>query len=312
MVSGALVSLLSDAELTRAAQAGDAGSLGVLLARHQAGMRAVALAIIGYRPEVDDAVQDAALVAVRRISDVRNPAAVGAWLRALVRNECRTRLRSKRPDEPIGELLSAMPSTNPVPEEFIDRHALQDWVWHAIEQLSPSLRLVAMLRYFSDLSSYAQIAEVCELPVGTVRSRLNQARVKLNEALSVTAEQAHEDASAKLEICRQDAVDTLAAADRGAFSVFTLRLSPQLQVIESHGDRGDTSLLLTTLQTDHDNGVRRRAINVVVGGDLVIWETESVNPPHKPARDPSAAAWLMSLDADGLVRQLRLFRPPTA
>jgi RNA polymerase sigma factor (sigma-70 family) len=256
MVSGAPASLLSDAELTRAAQAGDAGSLGVLLARHHAGMRAVAFAIIGHGLEVDDAVQDAALVAVRRISDVRNPAAVGAWLRALVRNECRTRLRSKRPDAPTGELLSAMPSTSPVPEEFIDRHALQDWVWHAIEQLSPSLRLVAMLRYFSDLSSYAQIAEVCELPIGTVRSRLNQARVKLNEVLSVTAEQAHGDASAKLEICRQDAVDTLAAADRGAFSVFTLRLSPQLQVIESHGYRGDTSLLLTTLQTDHDNGVR--------------------------------------------------------
>ena len=75
MNRGVAASPLSDAELTRAAQAGDAGSLGVLLARHEAGMRAVALGMIGYGPDTDDVVQDAALVAVRRITDVRNPAA---------------------------------------------------------------------------------------------------------------------------------------------------------------------------------------------------------------------------------------------
>jgi hypothetical protein len=63
--TGVAASPLSDAELTRAAQAGDAGSLGVLLARHEAAMRAVALGMIGYGPDTDDVVQDAALVAVR-------------------------------------------------------------------------------------------------------------------------------------------------------------------------------------------------------------------------------------------------------
>ena len=72
---------LSDVDLTRAAQAGDAGSLGVLLARHQAGMRAVALSMIGYGPDIDDVVQDAALLALRPIQEryrelVADPAAV--------------------------------------------------------------------------------------------------------------------------------------------------------------------------------------------------------------------------------------------
>jgi len=237
---------MSDAELTRAAQAGDVGSLGVLLARHEAGMRAVALGVLGYGPDTDDVVQDAALVAVSRIRDVRDPAAVGAWLRTVVRNECRMRLRARRPVELGGELISALPSNDPMPEELLDRQLLADWVWHAIEELSPPLRVVAMLRYFSDLSSYEQIAAVCALPIGTVRSRLSQARVKLSGALSATAAQAHEDASAKLEICRQDAVDTLAAADRGAFSELTVRWSPQLELIQAHGDRGGVDLLLTT------------------------------------------------------------------
>ena len=303
-------SALSDAELTRAAQAGDAGSLGVLLARHEAGMRAVAIGVLGYGPDTDDVLQDAALVAVSRIKDVRDPAAVGAWLRTVVRNECRMRLRVRRPVELSGEVMSTLPSNDPMPEELLDRQLLANWVWHAIEELSPPLRVVAMLRYFSDLSSYEQIAGVCALPIGTVRSRLSQARVKLTGALSATAERSHEDASAKLEICRQDAVDTLAAADRGAFSELTVRWSPQLELIQAHGDRGGIDLLLTVLQTDQQNGTRRRPVNVVVGGDVVIWETELTHPPDQPSGGPTAAAWVMSLDADGLVRQLRMFHRP--
>jgi RNA polymerase sigma factor (sigma-70 family) len=310
---GVASSPLSDAELTRAAQAGDVGSLGVLLARHQAGMRAVALGVLGYGPDTDDVVQDAALVAVSRIRDVRDPAAVGAWLRTVVRNECRMRLRARRGAELSGEWISALPSGDPMPEELLDRQLRQDWVWHAIEELSPPLRVVAMLRYFSDLSSYEQIARMCALPIGTVRSRLSQARVKLNGALSATAERSHEDASAKLQICRQDAVDTLAAADRGAFAELTVRWSPELEVIGEQGRPGGADLWLTVLQTDHQNGARRRPVNVIVGGDVVIWETELINSPDRPAGRPSSAAWVMSLDAGGLVRQLRMFHvPPVA
>ena len=309
MSGGPATSPLSDADLTRAAQAGDAGSLGVLLARHQAGMRAVALSMIGYGQDTDDVVQDAALLALRRIQDVRNPEAVGSWLRALVRNECRMRLRARRVGDLGGEALVALPSDDPMPEELLDRHLLQDWVWHAVGELSPSLRVVAMLRYFSDVSSYEQIASVCQLPIGTVRSRLSQVRVKLTDALSATAERSHEDASAKQQICEQDAVDTLAVANRGDFNELTVRWSPQLVVIPARGDRGGADLLLNTLKTEHENGVHRRPVNVVVGGDLVIWETESTNPPNNPTGGPSAAAWVMSLDANGLVRQMRLFHP---
>ena len=310
MSRGLAASPLSDAELTRAAQAGDAGSLGVLLARHEAGMRAVALSMIGYGPDTDDVVQDAALVAVRRITDVRNPAAVGPWLRAVVRNECRMRLRSRHIGDQGGEILATLPSEDPMPEELIDRQLLQDWVWHAIEELSPSLRVVAMLRYFSDVSSYEQIAVVCGLPIGTVRSRLSQVRVKLTEGLSATAEHVHENASAKHEICRQDAVDTLAAANRGAFSEFTARFSPHLEVIRPHGDRGGANLLLTNLRAEHEKGTRRRPVNVVVGGDVVIWETELIDSSNNSTASPSAAAWVMSLDPNGLVRQMRLFELP--
>ncbi|WP_406319317.1 RNA polymerase sigma factor [Streptomyces sp. NBC_00118] len=49
----------------------------------------MALGLPGHGPDAEDAVQDATLTALRRIGDVRDPAAVGAWLRAIVRNIAR-------------------------------------------------------------------------------------------------------------------------------------------------------------------------------------------------------------------------------
>ncbi|MEV4249846.1 sigma factor [Streptosporangium canum] len=70
-----------DVRLTLAAQAGDIAALGLLLEQHRAGMRAVALSILGPGPDVDDVMQDAALIALRRIENLRDPQAAGPWLR---------------------------------------------------------------------------------------------------------------------------------------------------------------------------------------------------------------------------------------
>ncbi|MET0418236.1 MAG: sigma-70 family RNA polymerase sigma factor, partial [Actinoplanes sp.] len=165
-----------EAELVLLAQAGDAAALGALLVGHEAGMRSVAVSLLGHGPDADDAVQDAMVVALRRIGEVRNPAAVGPWLRTIVRNNARMTLRGPRPVPVADPEWFAEPATTPTPEEALDSGALRDWVWHAIGALSEPDRLVTLLRYFSDASSYEQIAAVCGVPVGTVRSRLSHAR----------------------------------------------------------------------------------------------------------------------------------------
>ncbi|WP_372345138.1 RNA polymerase sigma factor [Streptomyces sp. KL116D] len=167
---------LTDAHLTRRAQAGETGALGLLLARHQARMHAVALNLLGHGPDAEDVVQDAALTALRRIGDVRDPDAVGAWLRAIVRNNARMRLRSAREVPGLDGLDHLRPHLPDDHEQVIEQHALRDWIWDAIGELTPKLRLVVMLHYFTATTSYEDIAAACDIPVGTVRSRLNQAR----------------------------------------------------------------------------------------------------------------------------------------
>ncbi len=80
----------SDAEFVRAAQGGDATSLGLLLERYRAPLYGLALQILGPGPQAQDAVHDAFLVALRKIDQVREPAAVGGWLHAILRNVCRS------------------------------------------------------------------------------------------------------------------------------------------------------------------------------------------------------------------------------
>lgn len=300
---------LSDAELTRCAQAGDIAAVGVLLQRHQAGMKAVALALSGHGPDTDDALQDAALTALRRIGDVRDPDAVGAWLRAIVRNTCRQRLRGRtEADLPLSDWLLP-PSVDMVPERVMETHALRDWIWTAMGELSPPLRLVLMLRHFSGVTAYEHIAEACELPVGTVRSRLNQARARMSAALLATADTAHDNAEARNGATRREAVETLAAAEAGRFGdVVAERWSPRVTLVGGGGEQGGRDLLLAAMDGDLAAGVRQRPVNTIAGPGLAVWEMDLISPPDDPEHCPPSVVWLLSIEG-GLVQRLRLFHP---
>lgn len=294
-------------ELARSAQAGSASALGMLLARHQAGMRAVALSILGYGPDAEDAVQDAVLIALRRIGTLRDPAAAAPWLQAIVRNACRLRLRAARRLVPVAD--PEPPADPGTPERVLDDHVSRDWIWHAIDRLSPALRQVVLLRHFSDVTSYEQIAAACELPVGTVRSRLNQARAKLAEALLATADEAYDDAAARNAASAREAGDTLAAARRGAFAaVVADRWSPGLHMTSGQGYRGGVALAVQGMDLDLSQGVRQKFVHAVTSRDTTVWEMELISPPHDPHHCPPAVVWLMS-HPEGRVERLRLFFP---
>jgi RNA polymerase sigma factor (sigma-70 family) len=303
------VARIEDAVLTRAAQAGDVTALGLLLERHRAGMRAVAVSILGPGPDVDDVVQDAAVTALRRVGDVRDPEAVGAWLRMIVRNAGRSLLRGSVPLQPLDDLH--VPSLDAGPERWLEHHAMRDWIWEAMEELSPALRLPLVLRHFSTgVTSYEQIADACGVPVGTVRSRLSQGRAKLALALAATAEAPHGDAAQRTRASRVEARETLAAAERGHFGkLLTERWSPEAALVKGNELMGGRSLLVRGMECDLEAGVRQRLVHAVAGRSLVIWEMDIINPADDPEHCPPAVAWLMTLDSAGRVHRLRLFHP---
>ncbi|WP_199485138.1 RNA polymerase sigma factor [Actinomadura craniellae] len=296
-------------ELLRAARNGEVAAVGALLERHRAGMHAVALSVLGNGPDVEDAVQDASLIALRRMGEVRQPESVGAWLRMVVRNVCRSRLRAAAITTPVPDPGAVAAGAGP--EGVIEQHAMRDWLWRAIDELSPTLRVTVMLRHFSPRTpSYHQIAALYGVPVGTVRSRLGQARAKLAEAMAATAASAHDDAVARCRASAREAVETLAAAEQGRFAELTAeRWTPDVAYYRGRRRVGGRDFLIRGMAGDLEAGVRQRFVAAVTGRDATIWEMDLVNPPEKPGHCPPAVAWLMSL-RDGRMHQLRLFHAP--
>ncbi|MER5690559.1 RNA polymerase sigma factor [Streptomyces mirabilis] len=253
-------------------------------------MRAVAMSLLGYGPDAEDVVQDAALTALRRIGDVRDPAAVGAWLRAVVRNAARMRPRVAR-ETPGRE------------------HAMRDWIWDAVEELPEQLRLVLMLRHFSGITSYQEIAAACEIPVGTVRSRLNQARAKPAQVLLSTAAQAHDDASVLTEGSRQEALETLHGAARGNLPRETAELWPaETELVGALGRTGERTHPFPAMRQNQESGVRQHLRHVVAGRDITIWEMDVINPVGAVSPCPPTLAWLM-FRRDRGVQRLRVVFP---
>ena len=301
--------LPDDAELVVAAQRGDVQALAQLLARHESSMRAVALSILGFGPESQDAVQDATLTALQRIGDLRRPDAAAPWLRAIVRNACRMHLRSKVP-VPASHDPSVLASVDRMdPAALVERRETRDWVWHAVDELSPDLRLVVILRYFTDVTTYGEIAKLCGVPIGTVRSRLSHARAKLHAALTSTAELSHDDVSSRSR-ARYDAQDLMDAAHHGSFlSELRARWNPTVEITWPTGKRTrGFDFVVGAMNRDLSAGVRHRIANVVAGRDVLIWESDLLSPPEDPFHCPPGVVWALFLD-QGRVSRIRLFHP---
>ncbi len=136
--------------------------------------------------DAEDVVQDAYLRALRHFGGYRG-GDMRAWLLTIVRRTCYSWLRRHKMDvlsTEFDEAVHADSRTVEDPEEEMLRGALRDALDQAIEGLPVEFREVVILREVQGLS-YAEIAEVVGIPVGTVMSRLSRARQRLQRALPV-------------------------------------------------------------------------------------------------------------------------------
>ncbi len=140
-----------------------------------------ARAILG-SDSAEDVCQEAWLRAWRSWGSA-DPESLDGWLLTIVRNCCIDRLRSSRPASVVQESDLA---PVPPPEEAVVTALELASAWVLLQGLSAPLREVLWLREVMDLS-YAEIAEVQEVPVGTVMSRLHAARKKAARLLGKRA-----------------------------------------------------------------------------------------------------------------------------
>src|SRR5215210_6123729 len=291
-------------------------SLGILLERHRAPLYALALRVLGHRPQqAQDIVQDVFVVALSSIDQLREPKAVGAWLRSILRNVCLMRLREHRGEVSLDGLSIGLgKDSEPSAEESIDRLAMRDWVWTALGELPQPLRVTAMLRYFGRYSSYEAISAILDVPIGTVSSRLSQAKVKLADTLLKTAGLEHDEARLISEARARYFSAAWEEYNRGeGYELFVSAFSDDAALAFPEGNvwRG-RKRLARDLEGDLEVGMKMRLTSVLASKDITVMEGDFENPPEDPFRCPPAIS-MVGFHREGaqIKRMLIYFTAPT-
>jgi RNA polymerase sigma-70 factor (ECF subfamily) len=129
-------------------------------------------------------VQEASLRAFRFFDGYRGGDA-RAWLLTTVRNTCYTWLQQNRRSQamtPFDEGIHTVDEDSLNPSSLVLKNADMEMLQRSLEQLPDEFREVIVLRDLEELS-YKQIAEVTDVPLGTVMSRLARARARLKQIL---------------------------------------------------------------------------------------------------------------------------------
>jgi RNA polymerase sigma factor (sigma-70 family) len=306
--------VLSDAELARIAQRGDAASIGILLERHRAPLYALALRFLGHGPDAQDAVQDTFLIALRTIDRLREPEAVGGWLRGIVRNVCLSRLRERQGEILLEEFPRRVESSflESSVEETIDRMAMREWVWSALGRLSEDLQVTAMLRYFGSHCSYEEISATLGVPIGTVKSRLNTVKLKLAEALLQTADLEH-DETRRLAETRVNFFEAayMEINQAKGYEILASAFSEDLIFSVSNGrvfTRG-YEFLVKDMERDLEIGVKTHPKEVISSKDVTVLECDFTSPPDDPHHCPSGVSQV-AVYRDGSIHRVHWYLPP--
>jgi len=172
------------AEFVSRLRAGDRRAFEELVRTQQHRVYGLALRMLGNAAEAQDVAQEAFLRAHRGLADFRGAARLSTWLYQIVSRLCLNRLAGseRRLARHGEEALARVPDARPGPDQALERGELEEALHRAIAELPEERRIVVVLRDVEGLA-YEEIAEVLELPVGTVRSRLHRARLDLKEKL---------------------------------------------------------------------------------------------------------------------------------
>lgn len=182
-----------DLDLVHAIRNGDLSAFERLVRRYDCKLLRIAQQVTHNREDSQDAVQESFMKALQHLGEFREQSRFSTWLFRIAVNQSLMKLRKRRTildlscdqefqaQEDI--LLREVADWAPNPEELCRASELRDILVKAIEELRPTLRTVFVLRDIEELS-ISQTAEVLDLSVSAVKTRLLRARLQLRELLS--------------------------------------------------------------------------------------------------------------------------------
>lgn len=182
---------LEDHRLIHAARKGDQKAYEALLEKYRNLVYHVMIKMVGNPQEAEDLTQEAFIKAFNALDSFNEEFAFSTWLMKIATNNCIDFLRKRKLrvfsiDEPIHYKDEELHYEIPDQELTADRKMLAEerskFIDKAIQSLPPRYRHVILLRHKEE-KSYEDIAEILNLPLGTVKARIFRAREMLNKKI---------------------------------------------------------------------------------------------------------------------------------
>lgn len=186
---------LADDSLIEKSKQGDMEAFNQLVRRYDVKIYNVAYRFMGNHADACDLAQETFIRAYQALPKFRGDSGFLTWLYRICSNACRDELRRQQRQQkvsldklPNGVDISAhVKSSEPLPEEMLERQELKLAVQSFLNSLSEEHRLILILREIQELS-YDEIARALDCSIGTVKSRLSRARRALKEKISTHPE----------------------------------------------------------------------------------------------------------------------------
>jgi RNA polymerase sigma-70 factor, ECF subfamily len=173
---------LSDEQLMLMFRYGNRAAFGLLFEKHRAGVYSFARRMLGSRSAAEDVVQEAFLRVVGAAGAYEPSARFQTWLWTIVRNCAVSLLRRHNPVAIALPEAVADPRECDPPEAAHHAETLER-LEQAIDKLAPAQRETFLLRYRHDMT-YDEIADVTGQPLGTVKTHIHRARLRLAEVMA--------------------------------------------------------------------------------------------------------------------------------
>lgn len=266
-------------------------SFNTIFEQYKGMIYAVALRMLGHGEDAKDAVQETFIKAYTQLHTLKNNAALPGWLKSIVYNYCLMELRYRKKKtmalnnyaneiEVIGDAACA---AEKAPEE----------IKNTLSNLSETLQLTTMLRFFSKNSSYNEIATILAIPVGTVRSRLAESRAKLASILTRQNPPEKNNKAKEMEDFYQfhfldlynSAVIRNAFLDHFDKHVFISLTSGATKI--------GAEYMRSEIEFDLKHGARSMLAEVNSSGNVSVLELNNINPADNPNLCPLSATFIV-------------------
>jgi RNA polymerase sigma-70 factor (ECF subfamily) len=180
---------ISDEQLIARFQLGDVQAYDILVRRYKDQLLNFVFRFVGNRTDAEDIVQETFLRVYRNKHMYKEIAKFSTWVYTIAGNLAKTELRRRKRHKifSVSNFINEerdfdIPDREHSPERKVDSSIQENYIQKAIEKLPIKFKEVIILRDIQGFA-YEEISQILDIPLGTVKSRVNRGRLKLQEDL---------------------------------------------------------------------------------------------------------------------------------